>query len=265
MSTVYENIPREMKLKDQWVCVRADSKVPLNAKTGRAASSADPDTWSEFTQAKGMVESGNADNIGFVFNNDYVGIDLDEDVFDEDGFLTDKAFDILSTCQSYTERSRSGRGFHVILKGTLPFNGRNNRQGVEIYTKSRYFIVTGQRYMFSDIVENQKAIDKILAEHFPDAPREGAENGSNRRIYTPVWEDPIVDGKRIKLRPVYPKIPAGSRNICLTSLAGMLHTIGYSRDRIFDELCYANTAACDPPVSRSEVRSIVNSVMRYKR
>lgn len=263
--TQWENIPQEMREKNQWVCVRADSKVPLNAKTGTAASSADPETWSSFGAAKAMVDAGHADNVGYVFNGDLVGIDLDEDVFDEDGFLTEKAFGILSACQSYTERSRSGRGFHVILKGTLPFSGRNNRNGVEIYTRSRYFIVTGQQYMFSSIVENQKAIEKILDEHFPDIPREGSENGSYGRIYTPVWEDPIVDGKRIKLRPVYPRIPEGSRNICLTSLAGILHSVGYGADRIFDELCYANMVACDPPVSRPEIRGIVNSVTRYKR
>ena len=83
------------------------------------------------------------------------------------------------------------------------------------------------------------------------------------RIYCPIWEMP--ENNRIKLRPVYPRIPNGSRNICLTSLAGMLHNQGYSKQQIYDELLYCNTVACDPPLDRGEIQTICNSVTRYKR
>lgn len=51
----------------------------------------------------------------------------------------------------------------------------------------------------------------------------------------------------------------------LTSLAGMLHNQGYSKQQIYDELLYCNTVACDPPLDRGEIQTICNSVTRYKR
>lgn len=260
---MFEKIPDSMKLLPQWVCVKADSKVPLDAKTGYAASSTNPTTWIDYATALKTVEQGYADNLGFVFNdNGLVGVDVDIG-YDEEGFLTPVAADILGKCQSYTERSRSGRGFHILLRGTLPFKGKNNLNGVEIYQSSRYFIMTGDVFLYPELCDNQEAIDYVIKTYFPDAKREDGSKPIGNRIYTPKWEKPT--GSRIKLRPVYPRIPNGCRNICLTSLAGMLHNQGYSKGHIYDELVYCNTVACDPELPRSELQTIVNSVTRYKR
>ena len=105
----------------------------------------------------------------------------------------------------------------------------------------------------------------IVEKYFPEARETSDKVVVGRdKIYAPVWEEPVVNG-RVKLRPVYPRIPDGSRNICLTSLAGMLHNQGYSKSQIYEELLYANTVACDPPLDRNELRTICNSVTRYKR
>ena len=259
----FENIPQELTALEQWVVVYEDSKVPINAMSGEAASSSDPSTWSPFMNALNCVEFGTADNIGFVFDdNGYVGIDIDVG-FDEDGLISPLAADILGVCHSYTERSRSGRGFHVILKGELPFKGKNNKKGVEIYKDSRYFITTGDVLLYRKIEENQTAIDYVVETYFPEAIREGEGRGNVNRVYTPLWELP-KDG-RVKLRPVYPRIPNGCRNICLTSLAGMLHNQGYDQQQIYDELTYANVVACDPSLGEDELETIVRSVTRYKR
>ena len=260
---MFEKIPDSMKLLPQWVCVKADSKVPLDAKTGYAASSTNPTTWSDYTTALKTVEQGYADNLGFVFNdNGLVGVDVDIG-YDEDGFLTPVAADILGKCKSYTEKSRSGRGFHIIMQGSLPFKGKNNLNGVEIYKASRYFIMTGEVMLYEDICENQFAIDYVVEKYFAEVQREATPKALTNRVYIPRWDKP--QNGRIKLRPIYPRIPNGCRNICLTSLAGMLHNQGYSRDQIYDELIYCNTVACDPCLDRSEIRTIVNSVTRYKR
>lgn len=259
----YEHIPQALKELDQWVCVHADSKVPMKSFEREAASSTDPDTWSPFATAVQAVADGHYDNIGFVFNdNGFVGIDVDIG-YDEDGFLTPVAADILGKCQSYTERSRSGRGFHILLRGTLPFKGRNNLNGVEIYRSSRYFIMTGDAIVYHTLRENQEAIDYVVKTYFPEVKRDENSKPMGNRVYTPIWEKPV--GSRIKLRPVYPRIPNGCRNICLTSLAGMLHNQGYSKAQIYDELIYCNTVACDPELPRNELQTIVNSVTRYKR
>lgn len=260
--TNYENIPEELKALKQWVCTHEDSKIPMKAFENEAASSTNPETWSEFSTALEAVESGNYDYCGFVFNdNGLVGIDIDVG-YDEDGFMTPIAADILGRCKSYTERSKSGRGFHILLRGTLPFKGKNNLAGVEIYKAARYFIMTGDTLLYKEIKENQDAIDYVIEKYFPDQ-RENKESAYGCRIYSPIWEMPV--GNRIKLRPVYPRIPAGSRNICLTSLAGMLHNQGYTKQQIYDELIYANTVACDPSLDKYELQAICNSVTRYKR
>lgn len=260
---MFERIPEGLKTLDQWVCIHADSKVPMKAFAHEAASSTNPDTWASFATAENAVAKGYYDNIGFVFNdNGYVGIDIDRG-YDEDGFLTPVAADILGRCKSYTEKSRSGRGFHIIVRGSLPFKGKNNLNGVEIYKASRYFIMTGEVMLYEDICENQFAIDYIVEKYFAETQREDTQKSIKNRVYTPQWDKP--QNGRIKLRPIYPRIPNGCRNICLTSLAGMLHNQGYSRDQIYDELVYCNTVACDPSLDRSEIRTIVNSVTRYKR
>ena len=258
----FENIPQELKALDRWVCVMAGSKVPIQGLSGQAASSSDPDTWSSYSQALARIEDGRAADLGFVFDDDgYVGIDIDAG-YDEDGLMTPLAAEIIGLCHSYTERSRSGRGFHIIVKGDLPWKGKNNQSGVEIYKDSRYFITTGDVFLFRDIEENQTAIDTILEQYFPETLRE-SDGRSTQRVYNPQWQLP--EGGRIHLRPTYPRIPSGCRNICLTSLAGMLHSQGYGPQQIYDELCYANVTACDPALSEYEIEGIVNSVMRYKR
>lgn len=257
------NIPKELKDRIQWVCAVGDSKIPIDAFYGYNASSTDPNTWSSFETAARKVQEGKCDYVGFVFNdNGIVGIDID-DGYDSEGFLSPLATDIIGTCKSYTEKSKSGRGFHILLRGDLPFKGKNNRNGVEIYKTARYFIMTGETLLYDRIIDNQAAIDYIVDKYFPEM-RECQSKGVAPKIYTPIWDKPTVDG-RIKLRPVYPRISDGCRNICLTSLAGMMHNQGYSPRAIYEELSYCNAVACEPMLPDGEVVAIVNSVTRYKR
>lgn len=259
-----QNIPLEIQNLPQWVCSTDNGKIPMIATLYRNASSTNPNTWSTFQEAVMSVECGNYSNVGFVFNdNGIIGIDIDVG-FDDDGFLTDIATDIIGKCKSYTEKSRSGRGFHILLKGNLPFKGKNNLNGVEIYKQSRYFIMTGDVLLYKDIVENQEAIDYIVNKYFPDTPKECSEKVCCvDKIYTPIWECPLND--KIPIRPKFPRIQDGCRNISLTSLAGMLHNQGYTTQQIYDELVYCNKVACKPMLLCGEIQNIVKSVTKYKR
>ena len=157
-----KNIPVEIQNLNQWVCTKGDSKIPMNATESFPASSTNSSTWSSFDSAINAVANGTYDYVGFVFNdNGIVGIDID-DGYSEDGFLSELAIDIIGRCKSYTEKSKSGRGFHILLKGDLPFKGKNNRNGVEIYKTARYFIMTGETILYDEIVDNQEAIDYIV-------------------------------------------------------------------------------------------------------
>lgn len=257
------NIPQELRSLPQWVGVGVDSKAPMRVDTLYAASSTNPTTWCSFEKAQEAVNMGEITYPGFVFNdNGIIGIDID-DGYDEDGFLTLLATDIIGKCKSYTEKSRSGRGVHILLRGDIPFKGKNNRNGVEMYKTARYFIMTGDVLVYNTIIDNQEALDYIVDKYFPEM-RESENKGVTPKIYTPIWDKPMVDGQ-IKLRPNYPTIPDGCRNICLTSLAGMLHTQGYDPQSIYDELSYCNAVACKPMLPDGEVIAIVSSVTRYKR
>lgn len=262
----YDNIPEELKNLHQWVSAYDGSKTPMKSWENEAASSTNPSTWSSFETALESYNMGLYPYCGFVFNdNGYVGIDID-DGYDEDGLMSFLGADIVGKCKSYTEKSRSGRGFHILLRGNLPFKGKNNLAGVEIYKTARYFIMTGDVVLYRDIIENQEAIDYVVEKYFSGIREESTDECyvGRDKIYCPIWREPVC-GQRVKLRPVYPRIPDGSRNICLTSLAGMLHNQGYSKVQILEEISYANTVACDPPLDNNELRTICNSVTRYKR
>lgn len=257
---MYEQIPDDLKALPQWVCAWDGSKTPMRAYEKRAASSTDPTTWSDFDTAAASVEAGYYDHVGFVFGgNGIVGIDIDKGF--EDGQMTDLCRDIMSACMSYTEVSRSGRGVHIFLRGDLPFSGRNNKNGVEIYKSKRFFITTGNVLGFPHIIENQAGIDYVLRKYFPDV-RESADVTRSDRIYSAEWKRP--DGS-ISLSPVYKEIWKGGRNVSLLSLAGQLRSAGYKQKAIYQELLKANQMACVPPLSAEEVQRIVESIMRYKR
>lgn len=255
--------PERIRRLEQWVCASNGSKVPMRACERVAASSTDPRTWCSFDVAYQAVSDGIYDYCGFVFNNNgIVGIDIDNG-FDQCGRITTVAADIIGRCRSYTERSKSGRGFHVLVGGDLPFKGRNNLAGVEIYKAARFFIMTGDTLTFRDIVDNQEAVDYVLEKYFRENLRDKGSMSCGKRIYSPIWQQP--EKERVRLRPVYPDIPCGCRNVCLTSLAGTLHNVGYSKKQIFDELVFVNSTACKPPLDNRELWGICGSVVRYKR
>lgn len=258
----YDNIPEELRRLNQWVCANDHSKVPMQANRPYAASSTNPATWASFEDALWAVEHGYYDHLGFVFNdNGIVGIDLDDAI--TNGCISPLALEIFSRCDSYTEMSKSGTGLHIFVKGDIPFKGKNNLAGVEIYKTGRFFIMTGDSLGIPHIADNQTALDTIVAKYFPET-REPKTTKAAPRIYNPEWECP-KGSKRVRIKPHYPTIPDGCRNICLTSLAGMMHSIGYTKGQIYRELQYANNTACNPPLCDAELRAICNSVTRYRR
>ena len=258
----YTRIPQELKALNQWVCTWDSSKVPMKAFEWKAASPSAPETWSSFEQAQAAVEAGYYDDVGFVFaDNGIVGIDIDTGF--EDGLMTPLCADIMQHCRSYTEKSRSGRGVHIFLRGMLPFHGKNNRKGVETYRAKRFFIMTGNVLIFPDIAENQAAIDYVVKTYFTETEKAGEKSPLVQRIYSPLYRKPM--NGTIFLRPEYPEIPSGGRNLSLTSLAGAMHNTGYTKAQIYTELCYVNQARCKPPLPDRELQTICGSVTRYRR
>ncbi|MFB0874249.1 AAA family ATPase [Sphingobium sp. sgz301303] len=153
------NIPDDLKSFKQFVVWKAEyrdgkpTKVPYNAHTGQRASVDDPATWCDFDTACRVAQTGEVAGVGFMLSvNDPFGfIDLD------DPWKTDAAGNavhanpqaeferqqnIAATFDSYTERSPSGKGAHVIVRTPGVANGRR-RGGVEVYTSHRFMTMTG--------------------------------------------------------------------------------------------------------------------------
>lgn len=143
----YLSIPQEIKETRRWVCYNVElrdgkeTKVPVNSINGQWARSNDENTWSIFKVAILGCLKYNCAGIGFMLGNGYFGIDLDNHENNEDFEELVKEF--VNTLKSYSEYSHSGKGIHIICKGTLPIGAR--RKGcVEMYDSGRFFTMTGR-------------------------------------------------------------------------------------------------------------------------
>jgi primase-polymerase (primpol)-like protein len=144
-----ENIPEELTELEQWVCWRYEerdnklTKIPCTPQGGRA-STTDSLTWAAFDVA--LKASRDHDGIGFVFTSGdpFAGIDVDKCRDPETGDVAPSAQKILDRVQDgYLEISPSGRGIHVIIRGDV--RGGGIRRGpVEMYSRGRYFTITGR-------------------------------------------------------------------------------------------------------------------------
>lgn len=167
------SIPAELQERPQWVVWRYEmregkpTKVPYQAADPRReAKSTDPATWGTFEQA--TLAALRADGIGYVFSPDdpYVGIDFDE--------ITPDVEEAIRALDSYTEKSVSGRGAHVIVKGELP-DGKGRRRGkFEVYSQGRYFAMTGVPLngRLQRIAARQEALSTVMARFLPAKPAE---------------------------------------------------------------------------------------------
>jgi putative DNA primase/helicase len=143
-----ENIPRELRQRPQWVTYESGTKIPLDPRTGRYASTTDSLTWGTFEEALRRAEDQGL-GVGFVFSSGdpFVGVDLDECRDPESGEVAQWAQEIIEELDSYTEASPSGTGVHVITKGKLPKSLSKALPEVggkiEMYSQERFFTVTG--------------------------------------------------------------------------------------------------------------------------
>lgn len=160
-----QNIPNELRALPQWVCAGAD-KIPVNPRTGQAASVTDPASWGTFDEA---CRTG-FKYVGFVLTtwDPYCIIDLDnkpdKPLSEEEWARHQK---ILTAFDSYTERSASGRGYHIIVKGKLPSGV--HRDNVEVYSSARYMICTGDVVRNTPIIDYQPLLDTLYGEMKPAA------------------------------------------------------------------------------------------------
>ena len=169
------NYPKEIVGLRQWICWRMEPdpksekprKIPYDPKTGRRASSTNPDTWGTLAEAQAARDKFMFTGLGFVFTDDcgLVGVDIDH-CRNEDGSWNETAATILEKWPSYTEVSPSGTGLHIFFRGKMPGKGnKNSTSGVEMYAAARYFTMTGNHLEGTpeDIADGADALPWIHA------------------------------------------------------------------------------------------------------
>ena len=140
----YNNAPAELRALP-WVCWQSKlrngkwTKIPVTP-TGAPASVTDPRTWSSFDACVAAAHRFNG--VGYVLRKADGHVVIDGDATD-DPHILDAHRKVFEATRSYAETSPSGRGFHIILRGTLPGPSGRRRYGVEMYDDSRFFTFTG--------------------------------------------------------------------------------------------------------------------------
>ena len=163
MTINIQNIPQELQKLNQWAFSDISlkpplNKIPRNCRTKKAAKSNDRTTWSSFADFEALGANPNY-RIGFMLSkqDSYCVIDLDVKADTPEQQI--KYFEaVVARFNSYTERSTSGRGFHIWLKDA------HNEPGVrcgheELYTQERYIICTGDVYLNRPIRSVNDCID----------------------------------------------------------------------------------------------------------
>jgi primase-polymerase (primpol)-like protein len=154
-----KNIPQELRRYVQWVVWKYEdrqfgklTKVPYDPKTGLPASVENPAQWATFEQACLALERGGYNGLGFVLTerDPFTFADLD---FSADPETVNRQIEIYKAFNSYSERSPSGQGCHIIIKGHVP-KGRR-RSDIEVYSSLRYMTMTGDVINDVPIVERQ--------------------------------------------------------------------------------------------------------------
>ena len=213
--------PEELRKLNRWVCYRLDPdpkgekprKTPVNARTGKNASSTNADTWSDYETAKEAAEKYGYAGIGFVIipEDGIVGIDVDHCLNRETGEWSETAKDIMSRQNTYMEYSPSGDGLHVWFRGKKPGSAcKNTETGVEMYEKARYLTVTERAVegCADTVVPAAEGVlqgiyDKYIAKQKPERKKrkkaagdkltdeeilEKAKEASNGEAFTALWE-----------------------------------------------------------------------------
>ncbi len=186
-----DKIPAELKALRQWVSFRigpekngsGPRKVPLIPGTNRTASPTDPTTWRTFEEA---LAGGNP---AFCLTKEdpYLFIDLDGK--GKNPVKEELAEQILELFPGYQELSVSQTGMHIMLRGRLECERGLHRDGVEIYSHSRFCIVTGECLPGCTVI--QEADPELLSEletqmqasgvHVPDMT-EKPESGTDEEV-----------------------------------------------------------------------------------
>lgn len=158
----WDQLPDELRYLSQW-CIAAPDKSPYTT-SGHRASVTDPSHWTDWYSASTVAATwGEGAGIGFVLSEDDDLACIDLDIKDNTPPEHIERFNrIVEAFDSYTERSRSGRGLHIWVRGKVGMGCR--RDGVEIYSQQRFMICTGDVVLHKPVEHRQELLDILVSE-----------------------------------------------------------------------------------------------------
>ena len=164
------NIPAPLQNFHQWLVWKSQprigqdnkfTKVPYNLRTALPSDATSADTWATFDQ---VIQATGYDGIGFAINQPIGLLLIDLDNCIVDGIAEDWAEELIQICDTYTEYSPSGQGFHLILQGQkLVDKTRFHYNQIEIYDSKRFLTITGEVYQ--DRKEINDSTTDLLFQH----------------------------------------------------------------------------------------------------
>lgn len=231
-ANLWGNLPPELQELPQWA-VSGASKAPMG--TGpqgglRLISVTEPSTWMSFEDARNIAWANRETvtqhvtnegvsirqvglDIGFILNaaDPFTVVDLDvkdaethpdkpEKWTTADDFQ--RYVSIVNNLESYTEKSKSGKGAHIWVRGNI---GRGfRRDGIEIYSQERYIIstgnvwipksVNGREHILMNMVHQMRPLQKsIQLEELPADCDDWyilqiASNAANAEKFLDLWK-----------------------------------------------------------------------------
>jgi hypothetical protein len=148
-----QGIPTQLQLRRHWVMWLWEerhkkdgtsnwTKVPYTIN-GAKASSTNPKTWTTFENVIAAYQKGGWAGVGIVLTDKLHGIDLDDCRDPITGELSEFAQEVIREVEGYCEVSPSGTGVKILTFTDLSGSRIKKEFGLEIYTESRYFALTG--------------------------------------------------------------------------------------------------------------------------
>lgn len=197
------NIPEELRQYKSFVLWRYEDRGAakptkvLYSASGYPASHSNPDHWTSYEKAVEILANSGThySGIGFVLSDadPYTFIDLDDAYEPTKGYseaqsqeILERQLKVFEMFNSYSERSPSGKGLHIICKGSVK-QGRKRGQ-IEIYSSQRFMTLTGDVFNNAPIESRDELIETLWSEMARDV-----KVYSNERIDKPqTMEDDAV-------------------------------------------------------------------------
>lgn len=183
----------------QFIVVLRDGKLPLDYRTGNAASAHDPAVWMTYEAASDWVDQHGpqAFGVGYVITRatGFFCLDIDG-ALQPDGTwsaLSREMVALLPGC--VTEVSQSGRGLHLWgwRERMPPHSSKNIDLHVELYSDARYILLGHNRV--GQMTGDCLAIDNVISVVFPPRETGGLEHGAGP---CPGWRGPTDDNDLLR-------------------------------------------------------------------